>query len=37
MPPLAAVQQAVAEATGLRFNNLPITPAIILEALYPDE
>ena len=37
VPPLAAVQQAVAEATGHRFNNLPITPASILEALYPEE
>jgi CO/xanthine dehydrogenase Mo-binding subunit len=37
VPPLAAVQQAVAEATGHRFNDLPITPASILEALYPDE
>jgi CO/xanthine dehydrogenase Mo-binding subunit len=37
VPPLAAVQQAVAEATGHRFNNLPITPASVLDALYPDE
>ncbi|HEX5369597.1 MAG TPA: xanthine dehydrogenase family protein molybdopterin-binding subunit [Dehalococcoidia bacterium] len=37
VPPLGAVQQAVAEATGVRFNDLPITPAIILDALYPDE
>jgi CO/xanthine dehydrogenase Mo-binding subunit len=37
VPPLAAIQQAVAEATGVRFNNLPIMPGNIVEALYPDD
>jgi CO/xanthine dehydrogenase Mo-binding subunit len=37
VPPLAAVQQAVAEATGLRFNHLPITPRAMVEELYKDE
>ena len=36
-PPLAAVQAAVAEAIGVRFNTLPITPARILDTLLPDE
>jgi CO/xanthine dehydrogenase Mo-binding subunit len=36
-PPLAAIQAAVAEAIGVRFNTLPITPARILDALLPDE
>jgi CO/xanthine dehydrogenase Mo-binding subunit len=37
VPPLAAVQAAVAEATGVRFNTLPITPAAIVEALNPED
>ena len=37
VPPLAAVQAAVAEATGIRFNNLPMTPAVILDGLLKDE
>jgi xanthine dehydrogenase molybdenum-binding subunit len=37
VPPLAAVQQAVAEATGLRFNHLPITPRAMVEEMYKDE
>jgi CO/xanthine dehydrogenase Mo-binding subunit len=36
-PPLAAIQAAVAEATGVRFSTLPITPARVLDALLPDE
>jgi xanthine dehydrogenase molybdenum-binding subunit len=37
VPPLAAVQEAVAEAIGVRFNTLPITPQVIVEELYKDE
>ena len=37
VPPLAAVQAAVAEATGIRFNTLPITSRVILEELIKDE
>jgi CO/xanthine dehydrogenase Mo-binding subunit len=37
VPPLAAVQQAVAEATGLRFNTLPISPRAMIEAMLKDE
>jgi CO/xanthine dehydrogenase Mo-binding subunit len=37
VPPLAAVQTAVAEATGIRFNDLPMTPAVILEGLLEKE
>nr|ANA08054.1 putative oxidoreductase large subunit [uncultured bacterium 5G4] len=37
VPPLAAVQQAVAEAIGVRFNHLPITPRAVVEELYKDE
>jgi xanthine dehydrogenase molybdenum-binding subunit len=36
VPPLGAVQAAVAEATGVRFNKLPIMPGAILEALHPE-
>jgi CO/xanthine dehydrogenase Mo-binding subunit len=36
-PPLAAVQSAIAEAIGVRFNSLPITPRRIVEELYRDE
>jgi CO/xanthine dehydrogenase Mo-binding subunit len=37
VPPLSAVQTAVANATGKSFTQLPITPGMILEALYPEE
>lgn len=37
VPPLGALQQAVAQATGVRFNRLPMTPRVILDALLPDE
>jgi CO/xanthine dehydrogenase Mo-binding subunit len=33
VPPLAAVQTAVNNALGLHFDALPITPAVVLEAL----
>jgi CO/xanthine dehydrogenase Mo-binding subunit len=33
VPPLAAAQGAIAEATGLRFNALPITSRVILEGM----
>jgi xanthine dehydrogenase molybdenum-binding subunit len=36
VPPLAAVQAAIAEATGVRFNKLPIMPGTIVEALHPE-
>src|SRR4029079_15478941 len=34
VPPLAAIQSAVADAIGVRFNQLPITPRLIVETLY---
>src|SRR5439155_23838641 len=34
VPPLAAVQTAIADAIGVRFNQLPITPRLIVETLY---
>ena len=37
VPPLAAAQGAIAEATGVRFNTLPITSKVILEELIKDE
>jgi CO/xanthine dehydrogenase Mo-binding subunit len=37
VPPLGALQQAVYHATGVRFNRLPMTPRVILDALLPDE
>ena len=37
VPPLAAVQAAVADAIGVRFNHLPITPRAIVEELFKDE
>ncbi len=37
VPPLAAVQQAVYEATGVRFTELPMSPRVILEQLLKDE
>jgi CO/xanthine dehydrogenase Mo-binding subunit len=37
VPPLAAVQQAVYNAIGVRFNKLPMSPRAILEELLKDE
>jgi CO/xanthine dehydrogenase Mo-binding subunit len=37
VPPLAAVQTAVYNAIGVRFNTLPITPAVVLDELLKDE
>jgi CO/xanthine dehydrogenase Mo-binding subunit len=37
VPPLAAVQSAVADAIGVRFETLPMSPRVILEALLKDE
>jgi CO/xanthine dehydrogenase Mo-binding subunit len=37
VPPLAALHTAVADATGIHFNNLPMTPAVILEGLLEKE
>lgn len=34
VPPLAAVQTAIADAIGVRFHQLPITPRLIVETLY---
>ena len=36
VPPLAAVQQAIAEAIGVRFNHVPITPRDIVEELFKE-
>ena len=36
VPPLAAAQGAIAEATGTRFNQLPITAKVIIEELIKD-
>ena len=36
VPPLAAVQTAVYNATGVRFNSLPISPRVMLDALVQD-
>ncbi len=36
VPPLAAVQTAVNNALGMHFDALPITPAIILDAIMED-
>jgi CO/xanthine dehydrogenase Mo-binding subunit len=36
VPPLAAAQGAIAEATGVRFNQLPITAKVIIEELIKD-
>ena len=36
VPPLAAVAAAIHDATGVRFNTLPISPAAILDKLLPD-
>ncbi len=37
VPPLAAVQTAVYNATGVRFDSLPISPSVVLEELLKDE
>ena len=37
VPPLAAVANAIHDATGIRFTELPISPAAVLEKLLPDE
>ena len=37
VPPLAAVQHAVADAIGIRFNTLPISPRVIIEELIKDD
>lgn len=37
VPPLAAIQTAVYNAIGVRFNKLPMTPGVILDALVQDE
>jgi CO/xanthine dehydrogenase Mo-binding subunit len=36
VPPLAAVQTAVNNALGMHFDSLPITPALVLDALYDE-
>jgi CO/xanthine dehydrogenase Mo-binding subunit len=36
VPPLAAVQTAVYNATGIRFQKLPITPTVVLDELLKD-
>ena len=37
VPPLAAVANAIQDATGLRVTALPASPTALLEQLYPDE
>ena len=37
VPPLAAVHTAIAEATGIHFNDLPMSPQVILEGLLDAE
>lgn len=37
VPPLGAVQAAVAQATGIQFTSLPMTPGVVLEALLGDD
>jgi CO/xanthine dehydrogenase Mo-binding subunit len=37
VPPLAAVQTAVSNALGVRFNKLPMSPSVVLEELVKDE
>jgi CO/xanthine dehydrogenase Mo-binding subunit len=37
VPPLAAVQTAVYNAIGVRFNKLPISPRVVLDELLKDE
>src|SRR5204862_4045104 len=36
VPPLPAVQAAVYNATGIRFQKLPITPRVLVEELMKD-
>ncbi len=36
VPPLAAIQGAIAEAIGIRFTDLPIQPQDVIDALYDD-
>jgi CO/xanthine dehydrogenase Mo-binding subunit len=36
VPPLAAVQTAVYNAIGVRFNSLPIAPRVVLDELLKD-
>ena len=33
IPPLAAIANAVSNAIGVRINQLPISPAVVLEAI----
>jgi CO/xanthine dehydrogenase Mo-binding subunit len=37
VPPLAAVQSAVADAIGVRFETLPMSPRVVLDALLKDD
>ncbi|HLG11271.1 MAG TPA: xanthine dehydrogenase family protein molybdopterin-binding subunit [Dehalococcoidia bacterium] len=37
VPPLAAVQTAVYNAIGVRFNSLPISPRVVLDELIKDD
>jgi CO/xanthine dehydrogenase Mo-binding subunit len=37
VPPLAAIQSAIADAIGVRFESLPMSPRVILEELLKDE
>ena len=37
VPPLAAVQTAIYNATGIRFDSLPISPSVVLDELLTDE
>jgi xanthine dehydrogenase molybdenum-binding subunit len=34
VPPMAAIASAIARATGVRMENLPMSPGVILEALW---
>ena len=34
VPPLAAIGNAIAHATGVRMNRLPMTPGVILESIW---
>jgi CO/xanthine dehydrogenase Mo-binding subunit len=37
VPPLPAIQTAIAAATGIHFYQAPMTPQVILERLLPDD
>jgi CO/xanthine dehydrogenase Mo-binding subunit len=37
VPPLAAVQSAMEEATGINFTEVPMSPRVVLEAMLKDE